>query len=240
MSTATPSPQHGFEKRVAELKAPKKDINALILDYLTMEGYPKAAAKFCKEANLQAQQPHASIQQRQEIQHAIHSGNIETAISALNELDPEVLDTNPELHFSLLRLQLVELIRQCEGGDVTPALEFASKKLAPRAASNRDFLNDLEQTMSLIIFSHDNLKPELRALLSSDLRRTTAAKVNEAVLLRQNQRREAAIRQLVRMRAWAETSVRGKKKDLPESIELGLNADGAEYGESGHEPMITT
>jgi hypothetical protein len=55
-----------------------------------MEGYPKAAAKFCKEANLQPQQPDPSIQARQDIQHAIHSGNIETAISTLNALDPEV------------------------------------------------------------------------------------------------------------------------------------------------------
>lgn len=66
------------------------DINALILDYLTMEGYPKAAARFCKEANLRPQQPEDAIQTRQDIQHAIHSGNIETAISALNDLDPEV------------------------------------------------------------------------------------------------------------------------------------------------------
>lgn len=152
----------------------------------------------------------------------------------------QLLDNDPELHFSLLRLQLVELIRQCNEGDITPALDFATKKLAPRAATNRDFLNDLEKTMALIIFPHDQLQPELAALLSSDLRRTTATKVNEAVLLRQNQRREAAIRQLVRMRAWAETSARSKKKDLPESIELGLNADDMEFGESGHEPMITT
>lgn len=151
-----------------------------------------------------------------------------------------MLDRDPELHFSLLRLQLVELIRQCNGGDITPALDFATKNLAPRAATNRQFLNDLEQTMALLIFPHDNLKPELAALLSSDLRRTTAAKVNEAVLFRQDERREAAIRQLVRMRAWAETSARSKKKDLPESIGLGLGPDNADNSENGHEPMITT
>jgi glucose-induced degradation protein 8 len=67
------------------------DINALILDYLTMAGYPKAAANFSKEANLQPQQDDSAIRARQEIQHAIHTGNIENAISALNELDPEVL-----------------------------------------------------------------------------------------------------------------------------------------------------
>lgn len=94
--------------------------------------------------------------------------------------------------------------------------------------------------MSLIIFPLDKLKPELARLLSPDLRRNTATEVNEAMLVRQNQRREAAIRQLVRMRAWAETSARSKKKDLPESIELGLNADNSEPNESGLEPMITT
>jgi hypothetical protein len=119
-------------------------------------------------------------------------------------------------------------------------VEFATKKLGPRATTNRDFLLDLERTMALVIFPHDNLQPELAALLSSDLRRTTAAKVNEAMLVRQNQRREAAIRQLVRMRAWAETSARSKNKDLPESLELGLNGENMEYGEGDHEPMITT
>lgn len=76
------------------------DINALILDYLTMEGYPKAAAKFCKEANLQPQQSDSSIRRRQDIQHAIHSGNIHTAISGLNDLDPEVRASSPVLCFA--------------------------------------------------------------------------------------------------------------------------------------------
>lgn len=144
----------------------------------------------------------------------------------------------------MLRLQLVELIRQCNGGDITPALDFATKKLAPRAAMNKDFLNDLEKTMALLIFPHDSLQPELAALLHSDLRRKTAKEVNEAVLLRQTKRREAAIRYLVKMRAWAESAARSKKKDLPERIELGLNGEDNDHydniHENGHEPMITT
>jgi len=74
------------------------DINALILDYLTMEGYPEAAANFSKEANLQPQQDDSSIRQRQQIQNFIHKGEIQDAIDALNELDPEVrLHTSPDL-----------------------------------------------------------------------------------------------------------------------------------------------
>jgi hypothetical protein len=55
-----------------------------------MEGYPKAAAKFCKEANLQPQQEDSSIAAREEIINAMHTGRIENSITALNDLDPEV------------------------------------------------------------------------------------------------------------------------------------------------------
>ena len=120
-------------------------------------------------------------------------------------------------------------------------MDFATEHLGPRALANKEFLPDLEQTMALVMFPHDDkLRPELKALLSPDLRRKTATKVNEAVLLRQNQRRESAIRQLVRMRAWAESSARNKKKDVPEKLELGLDNNGDGSGESGPEPMITT
>jgi hypothetical protein len=63
------------------------------LDYLTTEGYPSAAAKFSKEANLRPQDEEESVKARREIQQSIHSGNIEEAISALNELEPQVSRT---------------------------------------------------------------------------------------------------------------------------------------------------
>jgi hypothetical protein len=66
------------------------DINALILDYLTTEGYPSAAAKFSKEANLNPRHEEESVKVRQQIQHSIHMGYIQEAIEALNELEPQV------------------------------------------------------------------------------------------------------------------------------------------------------
>lgn len=243
-STATPM-RHVFQTRVADVKSPKSEINAIILDYLTIAGYPKAAAKFSKEANLQPQQEDSSIQARQEIQHAIHTGSIEYAIEALNDLDPEILDKDSKLHFSLLRLQLVELIRQSGSGDISAALEFATRNLAPRASTNKSFLTDLEKTMTLLIFPHDNLSPELAVLLKSDLRRAVADDVNKAILFRQTQRREAAIQNLVKMRSWAENEARIKKMDLPQRIDLGLNGEDNDVHDdgspdNGHELMITT
>jgi hypothetical protein len=55
-----------------------------------MEGYPKAADKFSKEANLQAQQEDSAIATRREIRDRVHNGEIEVAITRLNDLDPEV------------------------------------------------------------------------------------------------------------------------------------------------------
>jgi hypothetical protein len=152
----------------------------------------------------------------------------------------KVLDSNPTLHFALLRLQLVELIRECNskpGGDISPALTFATQQLAPRAPTNPEFLEDLERTMALLVFPPDNLEPQLAALLHPDLRRSVADSVNKAILKCQNQRRDAAIRNLVRLRAWAENTARDSKKDLPARIELGLD-DKDERNENGHEPMV--
>lgn len=55
-----------------------------------MEGYPNAAAKFSKEANLQSHPADDSIERRQQIQNSIHTGSIQSAIEMLNDFDPEV------------------------------------------------------------------------------------------------------------------------------------------------------
>ncbi|KAL3960534.1 hypothetical protein ACCO45_005651 [Purpureocillium lilacinum] len=219
-STATPA-KHAFEKRVDEVKSPKSDINALILDYLTMEGYPNAAAKFSKEANLQPQQDSASI----------HIGRRQG--SSLLVVAPSTGGAHPVL--------------QCFGGDIGPALKFATEQLGPRAPTNPRFLEDLERTMALLLFPQDNLEPQLASLLNPDLRRDAADSVNRAILERQSARREAAIRHLVKMRAWAENTARDRGSSLPESLDIGLRGDDPDSSqtrrllnaENGHEPMVT-
>ncbi|XXG95077.1 Uridine kinase [Hypoxylon texense] len=234
-----------FTRQVEEVKTPKSDINALILDYLTLAGYPNAAAKFSTEANLSPHQHSSAIEARQEIQSYIHRGDIENAIRALNNHDPSILDKDEPLHFALLRLQLVELIRKAQpGGDIGPALEFAQTQLGPKAPRTPQFLEDLEKTMSLLVFGHDKLDPSIAALLKPGLRRDVADKVNKAMLQSQYQRRDAAIRHLVQMRAWSEENVRKEgKKDLPARIDLGLDSDSSDKPggvENGLEPMVTT
>lgn len=157
----------------------------------------------------------------------------------------QILDTNPNLHFSLLRLQLIELIRGIANSTAppstsafTPALEFATAQLAPRAPTSPAFQKDLEQTMALLIFPIERLTPQLKALLDPTLRQTVATAVNEAILSSQGERREARIRNLVRLRAWAEQKAREARLDLPSKIGFSL-VDNVDDGQMAGEPMVT-
>ena len=85
-------------------------------------------------------------------------------------------------------MELIRIYNATPGGDITPALTFASTQLAPRAPTNKEFLEDLERTMALLIFPPDSLEPPLAALLQPELRRTVADRVNKAILTVQNAR----------------------------------------------------
>ncbi|KAG0642103.1 hypothetical protein HOY80DRAFT_952320 [Tuber brumale] len=214
-----------WEKKVDEVKVSKADLNTLVMNYLIIEGYKSAAVNFAQEANMSPQVDLDSIQERVDIRHAIHHGDIQTAIERINELHPDLLETNLPLHFSLLRLQLIELIRNCTqspDGDISEALAFATTHLAPRAPGNSKFLQDLERTMALLCFPMENLAPPLAELMDPALRRQVAAKVNEAILEIQGVPKEAKIRRLVRLRAWAEHRMRDGHREVP-NMDLGLD-----------------
>lgn len=151
----------------------------------------------------------------------------------------QILDEDKALHFALLRLQLVELIRSCNGagGDITPAITFATEQLGPRAPTNPKFLEDLEMTMALLLFPPDSLEPHLAALLDPSLRREAADNVNKAILARRSSRRESAIRRLVKLRAWAESRARDKGANLPDRLDIGLKSDELD-GHSRHQASV--
>jgi glucose-induced degradation protein 8 len=92
----------------------------------------------------------------------------------------------------------VELIRECNNSsdrDISVALKFAQTKLGPQATMKPEFLEDLEKTMSLLVFPQDdNLDPSLAALLQPSLRRDVADQVNQAILEYQQQRKESGVK----------------------------------------------
>jgi hypothetical protein len=66
------------------------DLNRLIMDYLVIEGYKSAAEEFSQEANLTPPVDFESIESRMDIREALQRGDVEDAITRVNDLNPEV------------------------------------------------------------------------------------------------------------------------------------------------------
>lgn len=67
-----------------------RDLNRLIMDYLVIEGYKSAAEEFSQEANLAPPVDFESIESRMDIREALQRGDVEEAITRVNDLNPEV------------------------------------------------------------------------------------------------------------------------------------------------------
>ncbi|OCF42843.1 hypothetical protein I317_03320 [Kwoniella heveanensis CBS 569] len=141
--------QSQWDDELGRVDISKQDLNALVFDYLLIEGFSDAAVEFAKETGLPAEVDHDKVTERMEIRAAVEDGRVEEAVRRVNELDPEILDTNATLLFHLHLLRLIELIR---ADDVDTAIAFATAELAPRGAQNPEFLLDLERTMGLLAF----------------------------------------------------------------------------------------
>lgn len=90
--------------------------------------------------------------------------------------------------------------------------------------------------MALLIFPSENLAPSLATLLDPDRRKDIAAQVNEAILESHGARKEARLRNLVKLRAWAEQKARDAKRDIPEHLDLGLRSEKDDANHPEHRP----
>ncbi|KAF9918881.1 Glucose-induced degradation complex subunit [Lobosporangium transversale] len=184
-----------WDARLAEIHVDREDLNKLIMNYLIIEGYKDAAEKFSQESGAKPPVNLESIQDRMIVRTAIQRGNIEEAIERVNDLNPEILDTNPKLYFHLQQQRLIELIRE---GRVMEALEFAQEELAPRGEENPEFLAELEKTMSLLAFELNGPSP-VSDLLTPAQRQKLASELNAALLLSQSQEKDPKLPALLKM-----------------------------------------
>lgn len=99
-----------WEKKLSKIKICKKDLDRIVMNYLVVEGYKTAAENFSQEAGVAANLDHELIDNRREIRILIQEGKIQEGIELINDLNPEILDTNDELYFQLKKQKLIELI----------------------------------------------------------------------------------------------------------------------------------
>ncbi|KAF8370172.1 hypothetical protein HHK36_003743 [Tetracentron sinense] len=191
-----------WEKRLSNVKIRKEDMNKLVMNFLVTEGYVEAAEKFCMESGTEHIDL-ATIKDRMAVKKAVQCGNVEDAIERVNDLNPEILDTNPQLFFHLQQQRLIELIRK---GKVEEALEFAQEELAPRGEENESFLEELERTVALLAFEDVSNCP-VGELLDISQRLKTASEVNAAILTSQSHEKDPKLPSLLKMLIWAQNQL---------------------------------
>ncbi|KAJ3119168.1 Glucose-induced degradation complex subunit [Physocladia obscura] len=185
------------------------DINKLIMNYLVIEGYKDAVEKFASESGIPPNVDLESIDERMKIRTAVQEGRIDEAIGRVNDLDPEILDTNSRLYFHLQQQKLIEFIR---AGKITDALDFAQEELAMRGEENPEFLEELEQTMSLLAFDLSPQAPAspVSSLLDYSQRLKVAGELNAAILQSQCQERNPKLPALLKMLVWSQNQLEEK------------------------------
>jgi len=170
-------------------------MNRLVMDYLLIEGYKDAAEHFATETGTPAHVDTSKIADRMQVRRLLQGGEIQRGIEAINDLNPELLDTNTRLMFRLRLQQLIELIRH---GKVDEALLFAQDELASRAEDHPELLQELEQVMALLAFEPTVVSP-VSDLLQPTQRQKTAGEVNAALLAAQGQTPEPRLPALLRL-----------------------------------------
>lgn len=146
---------------------------------------------------------YSTINERREIKYLILKGEITKAIEKISEYFPMVLDSNNLLHFKLLRLNVIEMIRNhklenpssstdIEKQFLNDILLFVRQNLINKVTKSFKLLRELEITMSLLCFNFDptlgsidqqkDLPEELRSLFDLSLRSQCYKLVNRAIL----------------------------------------------------------
>lgn len=192
-----------WEKKLADVKIRKEDMNKLVMNFLVTEGYVEAAEKFQMESGTQPDIDLGTITDRMAVRKAVQCGNVEDAIEKVNDLNPEILDTNPQLFFHLQQQRLIELIRS---GSVEEALQFAQEELAPRGEENHAFLEELERTVALLAFE-DTASCPVGELLDVSQRQKTASELNAAILTSQSHEKDPKLPSLLKMLIWAQNQL---------------------------------
>ncbi|KAG6392215.1 hypothetical protein SASPL_146426 [Salvia splendens] len=188
-----------WEKMLCSVKMRKEDMNKLVMNFLVTEGFVEVAEKFQLETGTEHIDL-ATITDRMAVKRAVQSGNVEDAIEKVNDLNPEILDTNPLLFFHLQQQRLIELIRN---GKIKEALEFAQEELAPRGEENHCFLEELERTVALFAFEDVSNCP-VSDLLDISQRLKTASEVNAAILTSQSHEKDPKLPHLMKILIWAQ------------------------------------
>ncbi|KNC82732.1 hypothetical protein SARC_04974 [Sphaeroforma arctica JP610] len=205
--------QKDWQERLDNTEVDKNDLRHIVMNYLVIEGYKDAAESFRDESGVDPELDLSSIADRMKIRNAVQSGDITTAKGLVNDLNPEILDTNTLLYFHLQQQHLIELIRE---NRIDDAIDFAREELAAKSEESPNLLEELERTMSLIAFENAESSP-MGYLLSPTQRQMMASELNAAILASQCLEKDPRLPLVLKMLVHAQDLL-GKKTIFPHLI----------------------
>merc|ERR1711976_469954 len=203
-------------ERLHSLHITRADMNRLIMNYLVTEGFKEAAEKFRMESGVQPSVDLDTLDERIKIREAIQNGQIQQAISLVNDIHPELLDNNRYLYFHLQQQQLIELIRQQR---VEEALDYAQTHLAERGEENEDILCELERVLALLAFEQPETSP-FGELLHPSHRQKVASELNAAMLEIESREQTPKLAKLLKLLMWSQEELDAKKVKYPKMTDL--------------------
>ncbi|KAK6634209.1 Glucose-induced degradation protein 8-B [Polyplax serrata] len=204
--------------RLDSLHIQRSDINKLIMNYLVTEGFKEAAEKFQQESGISPGTALDSLDERIKIRDAIQSGAIQEATAMVNELHPELLDSDRYLYFHLQQLHLIELIR---ANKLEEALHFAQEQLSEAGESDPNALAELERTLALLAFE-EPLSSPFSDLLQPTHRQKIASELNAAILKMENRESTTPkLSNLLKVILWAQDELDKKRIKFPRLSDLG-------------------
>ncbi|XP_037805465.1 glucose-induced degradation protein 8 homolog isoform X2 [Lucilia sericata] len=203
--------------RLEQFPFKQADMNRLIMNYLVTEGFKEAAEKFQIEAGLEPSIELNSLDDRILIREAIQNGRIQEATHLVNQLHPELLDTEHHLFFHLQQLQLIELIR---AGKIEDALTFAQNKLSEAGEHTPEVLSELERTLALLAFEKPQDSP-FAYLLEQSHRQKIASELNAAILKCEHSADSTPkIMFLLKLIMWAQSKLDASEVNYPKMKDL--------------------
>lgn len=172
------------------------------------EGFRDAAQEFQKETNIDPGLETSVMDCQIEIRKSIGAGDVQRVVETVNDLDSDILDLNAQLFFHLQLQQLLEYIRH---GDIDGALVYAQTELAARGEENPEFLNELEEALSLLAYE-DPSKSPFGALLQNSQQLKIISELNSAILINKGLDSGSRLSLLMKLVLWAQSQL--DKKNL--------------------------
>jgi len=191
--------------RLNSVKLSKQDLNKLVMNFFLIEGYKDAAENFKKESGTDISNMDLTfMQERLDIRSMIHDGHIEKAIQKVKDLDPRILESNPDLFFTMMLQKLIELIKQ---NRILESIDFAQKELTPFVEKNPKQLEKVEKVMTLLAFE-DISGSSFSDLVENSQKVKVASEVNHQLLRSQSKDTDSKISTLIKMLLWSQNRLK--------------------------------